>query len=234
MQAKNRAYKKLKNTLLVIGMTVIVVAGYVAVVNIKSENMTVRQKILRAVYPLVMGGRKLFGKGDKELSNAKNVLPGQPFYDLSFVLNNGDTFSMSTLKGKSVLLVNTASDCGYTAQYEDLQKLYVDYKDKLMVIGFPANDFKEQEKGSDEEIARFCKLNYGVSFPLARKSIVVKKDGQNKIFQWLTDKNKNGWNNKPPSWNFSKYIINKEGVLTHYFDPSVSPVSNEVIHAINN
>ncbi len=220
--------------MLVVLMIVIVFNGYVTIVNLKSKNMTVRQKILRAVYPLVMGGRKLFGKGDKELSNTRNIVPLQSFYDLSFVLNNGDTFSMSELKGKSILLVNTASDCGYTAQYEDLEKLYENHKDKLIVIGFPANDFKEQEKGSDQEIASFCKLNYGVSFPLARKSIVVKKNGQNKIFQWLTDKNKNGWNNKPPSWNFSKYIVSKDGTLTHYFDPSVSPMSNEVIQAINN
>lgn len=234
MLAKSGSYKKLNRILIVIAMTIIAFAGYAAIVNLNSKSMTVRQKILKAVYPLVMVGRKLFGKGDKELSNTKNILPYESFYDLSFILNNGDTFSMSTLKGKSVLLVNTASNCGYTAQYEDLQKLYENYKDKLMVIGFPANDFKEQEKGSDKEIASFCKLNYGVNFPLAKKSIVIKKNGQNKIFQWLSDKNKNGWNNKPPSWNFSKYIINKEGILTHYFDPSVSPMSDDVIQAINN
>ena len=137
------------------------------------------------------------------------------------------------LKGKKVMLVNTASDCGYTDQYDDLQKLYEEYKDKLVVIGFPANDFKEQEKGTDEEIAQFCKLNFGVTFPLMKKSSVIKGPQQNEVFKWLTDSAKNGWNNKPPSWNFSKYIVNEEGVLTNYFGSSISPMSKDVLKAIN-
>ncbi|WP_315818648.1 glutathione peroxidase [Paraflavitalea speifideaquila] len=128
--------------------------------------------------------------------------------------------------------MNTASDCGYTNQYEDLQKLYETYKDKLVIIGFPANDFHEQEKGNDEEIAQFCKVNFGVSFPLAKKSVVIKSPEQNPVFGWLTHKALNGWNEQEPSWNFSKYLVNERGVLTHYFDPSVSPTSNVVITAI--
>jgi len=131
------------------------------------------------------------------------------------------------------LLVNTASDCGYTNQYDDLQKLYEENKDKLVIIGFPANDFKEQEKGSDEEIAQFCKLNFGVSFPLMKKSTVIKSPQQNTIFQWLTDSTKNGWNNKPPRWNFTKYLVNEEGMLTDYFGSSIPPMSKDVIDAIN-
>jgi len=100
------------------------------------------------------------------------------------------------------------------------------------VIAFPANDFQQQEKGSDEEIGNFCKINFGVTFPVALKSSAVKGNGQQKVFQWLTDKTKNGWNNKPPSWNFSKYLINEEGVLTNYFDPAISPLSEEVLKAI--
>ncbi|HXL59000.1 MAG TPA: glutathione peroxidase, partial [Chitinophagaceae bacterium] len=135
-------------------------------------------------------------------------------------------------KGKKVLLVNTASDCGYTGQYEELEKLYQQYKQRLIVIGFPANDFKEQEKGSDEEIAQFCTINYRITFPLMKKSIVIKSPGQNEVFQWLTDKNKNGWNDQQPVWNFSKYLVNEEGILSWYFDPSISPMSNSAINAI--
>jgi glutathione peroxidase len=147
-------------------------------------------------------------------------------------MSNGSPLKIEQLKGKKILFVNTASDCGYTHQYEDLQKLFSEKNSQLMIIGFPANDFKHQEKGSDEEIAQFCKLNYGISFPLAKKSTVIKNSSQNPIFRWLTDKSKNGWTNKQPSWNFSKWLVNEEGVLTHYFDPSISPLSEEVKKAV--
>jgi glutathione peroxidase len=110
--------------------------------------------------------------------------------------------------------------------------LYQRFSNKLEIIAFPANDFKEQEKGNDEEIAQFCKVNFGVTFPLAKKSVVVKSADQNDIFKWLTNKNQNGWNDQPPSWNFSKYLLNEQGELTHYFGPSVSPLSEEVLKAI--
>jgi glutathione peroxidase len=100
------------------------------------------------------------------------------------------------------------------------------------VIAFPANDFHKQEKGSDEEINDFCKKNFGITFPIAVKGSVVRGNSQQQVFQWVTDKSKNGWNNKPPSWNFSKYLINEEGVLMNYFDPAVSPLSEEVLKAI--
>src|SRR5262249_54051619 len=105
-------------------------------------------------------------------------------------------------------------------------------QDKLTIIGFPANDFKQQEKGSDEQIAQFCKLNFGVSFPLMKKSTVVRSTDQNAVFKWLTDSSQNGWNNRLPSWNFTKYLVNQEGTLTDYFGPAVSPLSTEVITAI--
>lgn len=137
------------------------------------------------------------------------------------------------LKGKKVLIVNTASNCGYTHQYAELQELYRSHSDTLTIIGFPSNNFREQEKGSDEEIATFCQVNYGVTFPLAKKSDVLKGEGQNKVFEWLTNKQLNGWNEQEPSWNFSKYLINEQGLLTHYFDPAVSPLSTEVRQAVN-
>jgi len=193
--------------------------------------MTVRQTVLKAVYPLLMSLNRLLGKRSKVLVNKKNIQPFQSFYSLSVQLNNGSFLSFDSLRGRKLLLVNTASDCGYTNQYSDLQKLYEKY-DKLTVIAFPANDFQQQEKGSDEEIGNFCKINFGVTFPVALKSSAVKGNGQQKVFQWLTDKTKNGWNNKPPSWNFSKYLINEEGILTNYFDPAISPLSEEVLKAI--
>ena len=218
--------KRLKRFLLVIFMLLVVFAGYVMIVNRNSKNMTLRQKVLKAIYPAWMWYAKLRGKNVTGLSNKQK--PPVSFYSLKGILNNGDTLDFGSLKGKKVMLVNTASDCGYTDQYEALQKISEEYKDKLVVIGFPANDFKQQEKGTDEEIAQFCKVNFGVSFPLMKKSVVKKEAGQNEVFKWLTDSAKNGWNNKPPSWNFAKYIVNEEGVLTNYFGSSVSPAGKDI------
>ena len=206
-------------------------AVYVEIMNRNSTNMTYRQKVLKAVYPAWMWFSKLTGKNTDKLENA-GIKPPVSFYSLKATLNNGGAFDFGTTKGKKVLLVNTASDCGYTNQYADLQKLYEKYKDKLLIIGFPANDFKEQEKGTDDEIAKFCKANYGVTFPLARKSVVIKTAQQNPVYQWLTDSSKNGWNEKQPSWNFTKYIVNENGVLTNYFGPSISPLSRDVVKSI--
>jgi len=226
-------YRKLKRSLIVLLIVVTTFWGYVEIVNINSPHMTARQKLLKAIYPVLTGYKKIFGKDLKMLSNDKNVQPVESFYNLSVKLNDGKELKFQELKGKKVLLVNTASDCGFTAQYDDLEKLYEEEKNKLTIIAFPANDFKEQEKGSDEEIARFCKLNFGVTFPLAIKASVIKQGNQQPVFQWLTDKAKNGWNNKQPSWNFSKYLVDEQGVLTNYFDPAISPLSDEVKKAID-
>lgn len=172
-------------------------------------------------------------KGEaKKLEMANNAKPQTPFWSLSIPLNNDSQLDFRQLKDKKVLIVNTASNCGYTNQYSELQELYQKFQEKLVVIGFPSNDFKEQEKGSDEEIASFCQINFGVSFPLAKKSVVIKSGEQNKVFEWLTHKDLNGWNNQPPSWNFTKYLVNENGFLTHYFDPAVSPLSTDMLKAI--
>lgn len=222
--------RKLKRFLLVIAILAGVFAIYVEIVNRNSKHMTYRQKILKAVYPAFMWLTNLTKKNTTTLKNDKQ--PPVSFYSLSAIMNNGKTFSFEQLKGKKILLVNTASDCGYTNQYADLQRLSERYAGKLLVLGFPANDFREQEKGSDEEIAQFCKLNFGVTFPLMKKSVVIKGDAQNSVYQWLTDPAKNGWNSQVPSWNFSKYLVNEQGVLTHYFGPSVAPESDELINAL--
>jgi len=194
--------------------------------------MTARQKVLKAIYPILTSYNKFFGKNFRIIPNKNNIKPSISFYDLSVLMNDGSRLSLSEWKGKKIMLVNTASDCGYTGQYVELQKLYEQYKGALMIIGFPANDFKEQEKYSDKEIETFCLYNYGVSFPLAAKSVVVHSPQQNEVYQWLTDKTKNGWNSQAPSWNFSKYIVSEDGILTRYFDPAVSPLSHEVVNSI--
>lgn len=224
-------YRKLKRVTIVVVLLLAAFFAYVEIANRNSKNMTYRQKVLKAIYPAWMWWAKLTGKNTKELSG--NLHPPVSFYTLKGILNNGDTLDLATLKGKKVMLVNTASDCGYTNQYTALQNLADTHKDKLVVLGFPANDFKEQETGTDKEIAAFCKANYGVTFPLMQKSSVIKSPQQNSIYQWLTDSSKNGWNNKRPSWNFTKYIVNEEGVLTHYFGSSISPLSKDVGKAIN-
>lgn len=196
----------------------------------KTLPMTLRQRILKWFYPLLVAYKRI--KGENKSFNKKGSVAPESFYKLSVQLNSGKELPFEELKGKKVLIVNTASNCGYTNQYAELQELYERSGQNLLIIGFPANDFKEQEKGSDEEIAHFCKVNFGVSFPLAKKSSVVKGPYQNKVFEWLTKTQFNGWNEQQPSWNFSKYLIDEEGNLTHYFDPAVSPLSEEVTGAV--
>ena len=195
--------------------------------------MTVRQKILKAVYPVIMGLGNILGKKNQTMKNEKNVKPLKSFYDLESQVNDGSLIHFSQFAGKKILLVNTASECGYTDQYAELEKLYQQYKGKLVILGFPANDFKNQEKGDDATIAAFCKLNYDISFPLMRKSQVIKADGQNSVYRWLTDLQQNGWCNHQPDWNFSKYLVNENGVLTNYFSQNVSPLDESIITAIS-
>lgn len=158
----------------------------------------------------------------------QGITPPQSFYQLSTVTNAGKDFSFEQLKGHYVLIVNTASNCGYTGQYEELEKLYSTYKDKLAILAFPANDFKNQEEGDDAAIAAFCKLHYNIGFPLMKKSTVVKSADQNPVFAWLSDAALNGWNQQEPTWNFSKYLVDPDGKLMGYFDPAVSPLSSDI------
>ena len=195
--------------------------------------MTVRQKILKAVYPVIMGLGNILGKKNQTMKNEKNVKPLKSFYDLEAQVNDGSLIHFSQFAGKKILLVNTASECGYTDQYAELEKLYQQYQGKLIILGFPANDFKNQEKGDDATIAAFCKLNYDISFPLMRKSQVIKADGQNSVYRWLTDLQQNGWCNHQPDWNFSKYLVNENGVLTNYFSQNVSPLDDTIIKALS-
>ncbi len=193
--------------------------------------MTGKQSLRKQFYPFLMKVTRLLGANSKILQNKQHKTPRVAFASLSLVSNQGDMVPMSRFSGRKLLLVNTASDCGWTAQYEALQELQEKFPE-LVVIGFPANDFKEQEKGSDADIAQFCKVNFGVTFMLAAKSSVVKGDQQNHIFRWLTDEHSNGWNNQQPQWNFSKYLVNEAGMLEYYFGPSVSPMSKDILKAV--
>lgn len=209
------------------GLAVVVVVVFI-VFSIKGE-MTLRQKLMKAVYPLIMWVSQ---KQSKVFVNEKSR-PLVDFYSLSAFTIDGNPFSFSGLKGKKVLLVNTASDCGFTPQYEALEALYKKYSPQLVVLGFPANDFKAQESGTDETIADFCRKNYGVTFPMMKKTVVVKSPQQHPVYRWLTDAAQNGWNNREPKWNFTKYLVNEEGQLTHVFDPGISPMGREITMAVS-
>ncbi|MEZ4890124.1 MAG: glutathione peroxidase [Crocinitomicaceae bacterium] len=145
---------------------------------------------------------------------------------------NGNEFDMSTLKGKKVMIVNTASKCGFTPQYEQLEQVYEKYKDQnFVIIGFPANNFMSQEPGTNEEIAAFCQKNYGVSFPMMAKISVKGKD-QHPIYTFLTEKKYNGLEDNSVKWNFQKYLINEEGRLEKVIAPNVKPDDVEIINWI--
>lgn len=194
---------------------------------------SLRQNLLKLLYPLIMRLTKSSGRG-KVLQNEQDQSAPLSFYQLQSQLNNGQALSFETLKGRQVLLVNTASNCGYTTQYAELQQLSEKFADELVVLGFPANDFAEQEKDDDKTIEQFCQVNFGVSFPLMKKSVVVKQDAQHPVYRWLSDAQQNGWNTQAPDWNFSKYLVSADGRLTHYFGPAVSPLSDAVTSTLNN
>lgn len=196
------------------------------------KHQTIRQRLLQFTYPAFLRITKLWGKNNTLLYNSNHTAPKAPVHALSVTLNSGQQLQLEQYRGRKLLLVNTASDCGYTGQYEELQQLWNQHKNHLEVIGFPANDFKKQERGNDAAIAAFCKLHFGIQFPLAQKSSVTKGPQQNPVFAWLTHAELNGWNDHAPEWNFAKYLIDENGVLTHYFGPSISPLGPEVQEAI--
>jgi glutathione peroxidase len=171
-----------------------------------------------------------------------------PIYDFKVPGLDGTDIDFSKFKGKKIMIVNTASKCGNTPQYAELEKLYEKYKDKLVIVGFPANNFGEQEPGTNEEIASFCKKNYGVTFPMADK-ISVKGDDIDPLFKWLVDQSKElsksvstdnskdwAWKNflqNPVTWNFTKFLLDENGKLVAVFHNKVNPMSEEVQKYLN-
>ncbi len=154
------------------------------------------------------------------------------FYDFTVKTIDGDDFSLSSLKGKKVLVVNTASKCGYTPQYEDLQKLFETYGgDKFTVIGFPANNFMKQEPGTNAEIKEFCTSRFSVTFPMMSK-ISVKGDDIDPLYKWLTEKAENGVMDAPVKWNFQKFMIDENGRLVDMAPSSENPMSEKIVNWI--
>ena len=163
-----------------------------------------------------------------------SVAQTKNLYDFKVKDIDNKTFDFSTLKGKKVLIVNVASKCGFTPQYAQLEELYQKYKDKgFIVIGFPSNDFKGQEPGSNKEIKEFCTGTYGVTFPIMSKVVVT---GENKapIYKWLTEKSENGKLNSQVMWNFQKYMIDENGNFVNFVPSKISPMSIEITNWIDN
>lgn len=168
--------------------------------------------------------------GTAKKGKRASFTPNEPasFYDLEVPAIDGDTLRMSDFQGKYVLCVNVASRCGFTPQYKTLQELYEKYQGKLVIVGFPCNQFMGQEPGTEEQIATFCERNYGVTFPLSEK-IDVKGGDQHPIYIWLTDKAYNGVADAKVSWNFNKFLISPEGKWLKHFPSKVDPLSEEIV-----
>ena len=158
------------------------------------------------------------------------IIAQESIHEFSFKMIDGSEKSFGDFEGKKILLFNAASACGYTPQYKDLEKLHDTYKDKLVVIGFPANNFGGQEPGSNEEIATFCEKNYGVTFTMAEKVSVVGND-INPLFRWLTTQENNSYSGDI-KWNFEKFLIDEKGKLTHRFRSNISPMGKEITKLI--
>jgi len=155
------------------------------------------------------------------------------FYDFTVTDINGEDFNLAQLKGKKVLLVNTASKCGFTPQYEGLEELYKKYGDEeFVVIGFPANNFAHQEPGTDEEIAEFCSRNYDITFPMMSK-ISVKGEDIHPLYKWLTSEELNGVEDSKVGWNFQKYLIDEKGILVGHVGSRKKPDNDEILSFID-
>ncbi|NHM07721.1 glutathione peroxidase [Flavobacterium sp. CYK-4] len=161
-------------------------------------------------------------------SNTTKTMEKQNIYQFKVETLSGDTFDFSSLKGKKILVVNTASKCGLTPQYKELEALYKKYKDRnLVIVGFPANNFGQQEPGTNAEISTFCERNYGVTFPMMAK-ISVKGNDMHPLYQFLTQKAKNGVQDSEVEWNFQKYLINENGELDQVISPQVLPNDSSI------
>ena len=168
----------------------------------------------------------------KETITIATSMTKETIYQFKVQDLEGDEFDFATLKGKRIIIVNTASECGLTPQYEQLQAVYNQYKDQnFVIVGFPANNFGSQEPGSNAQIASFCQKNYGVTFPMMAK-ISVKGNDMHPVYQFLTQKTKNGLEDSSVQWNFQKYLINSNGELEKVVAPSTLPTDSEIINWI--
>jgi glutathione peroxidase len=167
-----------------------------------------------------------------KLSKSDKAMAKETIYQFKVEDLSGDTFDFASLKGKKILIVNTASKCGLTPQYKDLEAVYKEYKDKgFVIVGFPANNFASQEPGTNKEIETFCQQNYGVTFPMMNK-VSVKGDDMCDVYKFLTQKSKNGLQDSEVEWNFQKYLINEKGELVKVIKPRTLVTEPEVINWI--
>ncbi|MCX2679318.1 glutathione peroxidase [Galbibacter sp. EGI 63066] len=163
------------------------------------------------------------------VQESQNKMQQENIYQFKVEDLYGEEFDFSQLKGKKIMVVNTASECGLTPQYENLQELYETFKDdNFVIVGFPANNFGGQEPGSNKEIAAFCKENYGVTFPMMAK-ISVKGDDIHPVYQFLTQESKNGFQDSEVEWNFQKYLIDEQGYLVDVISPRTLPIDEKII-----
>ncbi|URC11355.1 MULTISPECIES: glutathione peroxidase [unclassified Flavobacterium] len=182
---------------------------------------------------VLLFGTKIQAQTSKEkLSKTDKPMTKETIYQFKVEDLSGDTFDFASLKGKKVMIVNTASKCGLTPQYKDLEAIYKEYKDKgFVIVGFPANNFAEQEPGTNKEIETFCQQNYGVTFPMMDK-VSVKGSDMCEVYKFLTQKSKNGLKDSEVEWNFQKYLINEKGELVKVIKPRTLPTDPEVINWI--
>lgn len=171
-------------------------------------------------------------KEAKTRPTTMTTVPVRSLYDFKMkALMGNETIDFSKYKGKKVVLLNVASKCGYTSQYADWEQFHEKHGNEVVVLGFPANNFGGQEPGSDGDIATFCQKNYGVKFQLFSKISVTGAD-QHPLYKWLSDKAQNGWNDKAPTWNFCKYVVNEKGEVTNFFASGVKPTDKEFLKSV--
>ena len=169
-------------------------------------------------------------QGQNKPAKSDATMEKQTIYQFKVKDLSGKTFDFASLKGKKIMIVNTASKCGLTPQYKELEALYKEYSSKgFVIVGFPANNFAGQEPGTNEEIATFCQLNYGVTFPMMDK-VSVKGEDMSVVYQFLTTKSKNGLQDSQVEWNFQKYLLNEKGELEKVISPRTLPTDPEVLN----
>ena len=191
------------------------------------------KKISLLITILILSSCQNQAQNNIKAMESQTPVQTQTIYQFKVTDLYGKEFDFSTLKGKKLLIVNTASECGLTPQYKDLEAIYSKYKDKnFVIVGFPANNFGSQEPGSNEQIAKFCQMNYGVTFPMMSKISVKGKD-IHEVYKFLTQKDKNGLQDSQVEWNFQKYLINEEGELIKVLSPRVLPTDSEIVGWIN-
>ena len=187
------------------------------------------KKISLFIAILILSSCQNQAQNNNKAMETQKPAQSQTIYQFKVTDLYGKEFDFSTLKGKKLLIVNTASECGLTPQYKDLEAIYKKYKDlNFVIIGFPANNFGSQEPGSNEQIAKFCQMNYGVTFPLADK-VDVKGTNTAAIYQWLTQKSKNGVLDASISWNFNKFLLDENGKMIAYYPSNVKPDSEAIL-----